>query len=82
MSLFSRRQEPRLEDAIAELAAAQRGEPITTEDRISAAIDAMHGASDLDMGAAVIAILSLINSSDVRNSVRKCVQDMTWGDVQ
>jgi len=82
MSLFSRRQEPRLEDAIAEIAAAQRVEPITTEDRIAAAIDAMHGASDLELGAAILALLRLIGSSDIRNSVRECVQDATWGDVQ
>jgi len=82
MSLFSRRQELRLEDAIAELAAAQRVEPITMEDRVAAVNDALIGSDDIFRAGVIVSLLSEIQDSELRLWLLRYVQDATWGDVQ
>lgn len=81
MNLF-RRQEPRLEDAIAAIAQRQRVEPITFADRFAAICDALDGAEEAEVAGAIRALLSLITDRTLRCEVLRAVQDDTWGDVQ
>jgi len=83
MSIFSRRQSEvlRLSDAIAQLAEAQRVEPITFGDRFAAVCDALDGADEVEVAGTIRALLSLIKTRGLRLEVLAAVQEDTWGDV-
>lgn len=85
MSFLSRilpAPDSRLEDAIAQIAEAQRVEPITLEDRLHAVRDALRDAPETDIGAVILGLLSVIKDSRLRLAILAEVQADTWKDVK
>ena len=83
MSLFRRRQmSPLLEDAIAQLAEAQRVEPITFADRWAAVCDAVDGAEDVEVAGMIRALLSLITDPVLRAETVRELDREIWKELK
>lgn len=73
--------QPRIEDALAALAAQNRIEQITFADRFAAVCDAIDGAPEAEAAAMIRPILALITDRTLRLAVLRAVQEDTWRDV-